>query len=164
MKRQHLYFLSMVAALLVSACTKEDKDGSNNQSTIEQPEDNSEKVTGEFWSTLTGSMDFPGMYSESASAYFMRSVQENILVLADTVYINHLGTIEDAADNYHHLSPADVNTFFSMKDSCIWEVVDTTHPEIPSFRYNFRVPYPSILGKIPDTVTRATGFNMDIKV
>lgn len=152
----------MITALFVSSCTK-DHEGTTNQGTIKQPEDNSEKVTGEFWCILSADMDTPGVYDESAVAHFVRSVQENAPIFADTVYINGLVTKKNLTDTFHYLFLAD-EAALSMRDSCRWEVADTTHPEIPSFKYNFRMPYPSVLGKISDTVTRATGFNMNIKV
>lgn len=167
MKRQHFYFLSLIALSLTSSCTKDDDNGdSNNQSTVTPNEDNSEKVTGTFTSILAlndaSAVINPNTYFETASVKFLRSVQDNVIISADSVLVNEL-LLNKQTDNTHYLSVAD-NPLLNMRDSCYWRVADTSYDEIPSFTYNFKSPYPSILGKVPDTVIRAKGFRMNIQI
>lgn len=165
MKRQHLYFLSLIAVSLIASCTKED-DGTTNQSTIIPNEDNRERVTGMFTSRLTlndaTALSNPNTYFEDATVMFVRSIQDNVLIPADSVLVNEL-LLNKQTDNTHYLSVGD-NSLLNMRDSCYWRVADTSYKEIPAFTYNFKAPYPSILGKLPDTVTRATGFRMNIQI
>ena len=165
MKKQALLFLGLATLSMIYSCKKDD-DSVTNEGTIPVKEDHSEKATGFLVSTLTinDATDLlnPNSYFEEATATFVRSIQENTPVLADTVYINSLGML-DASGNIHSLTVAD-NFELNTRDTCNWTVVDTTHPEIPSFKFNYRVPYPSILGKIPDTVIRSKGINLPIQI
>ncbi len=165
MKKHVLFFLSLAAITTLYSCNKDDVSKSFGS---EQPKtDNTDKVIGQFTSRYVfydaTYPSFPGFAStQEAEARFMRTRQQGVLVLADTASVNSLMMQNDPA-NFHTLTDQ-IDPNLNMKDSCIWRVRSTSVPEIPSFDFSFRAPFPVVNAKFPDTISKTQNLTFSIHV
>lgn len=168
MKKQSLFFALLVLLSTTYSCNKDDKDVTTTKGSSNETNDNSEKITGDLSAAYTFiDTTFPNnttiVRMQTAEARFIKSIKESVLTLADTVMING-HDLQKLSANYHSLSTNDIANL-NLGDSCLWKVGDTSsHGAIPTFTYNFTAPYPSLLGKLPDTVTKLNGFKVNIQI
>jgi len=124
-----------------------------------------DKISGYFYSSYVvyePSYPFPiaGAEENQQTAAVDLLYSERVPI-ADAVLINSKVMPLNSFYPVHILNSLD-DPMLDMRDSCVWQVIDTTNSERPSIRYSDKVPFPSILGKLPDTVSRQ-GFKLNIK-
>lgn len=163
MKKQFLFFLSIAAATVFYSCNKTENLTSNG--TDGPKNDFSDDLSGQFLSRYyffdSTYPSNPGFSeAQDAEVRFVKSRQQNTLLLADKVFVNSLEMQKDPG-NFHTLNSG---SNLDMKDSCLWRVESTSVPEIPSFSYNFRMPFPSIKASVPDTIVKKDGITLQIQV
>lgn len=170
MRKQHLLFILLALLTTVYSCKKDDKDDATttNGTANNDTQNYNDYVTGDLTATYVFiDTTYPNTSSiksyQTVEASFIKTVKENALTLADTVYINGYPTKRLTA-KYHSLTTTNLSRL-NILDSCIWTVVDTTsHNAIPNFTYSFTAPMPTVLGKLPDTVTKLEGFKLDLQI
>ncbi|HTN44927.1 MAG TPA: hypothetical protein VL098_01180 [Flavipsychrobacter sp.] len=169
MKKQHLLFLCLATLSLAYSCKKDDTISSNGTSSTKEPIDN--KTTGFFTSVyyqVDGSATNQSVVSgtQNAFAMFYRSRKDTVAIPATKVWINGIETSVMPYGNLSqiHFQSTSTGAMLDMNGDAIWKIYDTTYSEIPDFTFNHRLPFPTVLGTIDDSLSKSKPSALDIEI
>jgi hypothetical protein len=154
--KKNFQILSAICLIAV-AVTSCDPNNNNNNPTPIAP-DSISGYLGSQHIIVDSNIFYPAGDIEQAFAMFYSNPGSMTRVLVDSVHING--------------QPMDVDTdsliyfdagFFpplNMSTTCSWQVFGNS--VVPSFSYNYPVPYPSFTGVLPDTISKTTGVTFNL--
>ncbi len=144
---KHTLLLLLAASCMLFSCKGKDEDLNPTPAGL---------ISGYLSAARQLDIDSPATkYTESAQAFFVLHPGDTMRITVDSVRLNGYTL---PLDNGTKLYKAASN--LQLDKTCNWQVWSTTN--ISTFTYNFAMPYPGYTYKMPDTIDRSKGLNIQV--